>query len=163
MKPNKITLEQSLLNELFEYKNGQLIWKNRPIKLKHLIGKIAGCLHHSGYRTIRINGINYPAHRLVWIFHYGSIDELLEIDHINGIKDDNSIENLRLVTAKENCYNRSKLNAKGYSWNKNTNKWQASIWVNGALKYLGSFVEEQMARNAYLEACSQYHMIKDKA
>lgn len=159
MKAKKITLEQSLLKELFEYKDGQLVWKYKPYNLQHLIGKIAGGLHGSGYRNIKIGSVSYPAHRLMWIYHNGSIDENLQIDHINGIKDDNRIENLRLVTAQQNAYNRSRLNAKGYSWNKKDKKWQASIWLNGSLKYLGSFVDEQEARNVYLKACSQYHII----
>lgn len=159
MKANKITLEQALLKELFEDKDGQLVWKTKPNNLKHLIGKIAGCLHKSGYRTVKIGQTSYPAHRLMWIYHNGSIDESLQVDHINGNKDDNRIENLRLVTAQQNCYNRSRLNSKGYSWNKKDKRWQASIWLNGSLKYLGSFVDEQQAREVYLKACSQHHIL----
>ena len=144
MKPNNITLEQSLLQEIFEYKDGDLIRKN----------KVAGCLHKSGYRQIKVNNVIYPAHRLIWIFHNGSIDENMQIDHINGIKDDNRIENLRLVTAQQNSWNRSRLNSKGYTWNKDLNKWQASIWVNGKMNYLGLYANEQDARNVYLEQCS---------
>jgi hypothetical protein len=162
MKANNITFNQDFLKELFDYKNNKLIWKTRPLKLKHLIGKVAGCIHHSGYRIIKINDVIYPSHRLVWVYHYGSIDENLQIDHINGNKDDNSIENLRLVTSQENCFNRSKLKSKGYSWNKNSNKWQASIWLEGAAKYLGSFANEQDARNAYLLACNEHHTLEGK-
>ena len=147
MKPNNITLEQSLLQEIFEYKDGDLIRKN----------KVAGCLHKSGYRQIKVNNVIYPAHRLIWIFHNGSIDENMQIDHINGIKDDNRIENLRLVTAQQNSWNRSRLNSKGYTWNKDVNKWQASIWVNGKMNYLGLYANEQDARNVYLEQCSIHH------
>lgn len=162
MKANKITLEQDLLKELFDYKDNELVWKTRPSSLKRLIGVIAGCVHHSGYRVIKINNTIYAAHRLIWIYHNGSIDENLQIDHINGIKTDNNINNLRLVSAQSNCYNRSRLNAKGYSWNKQTNKWQASIYLNGILKYLGSFIHEQDARSAYLLACSQHHIMESK-
>ena len=160
MKPNNITFEQDVLKELFNYKDNQLVWKTRPLKLKYLIGRLAGTIHYSGYRSIKINDVMYPAHRLIWVYHYGSIDKDMEIDHINGVKDDNDINNLRLVTAQENCYNRSRLNAKGYSWNKNTNKWQASIWLDSKLKYLGSFVSEDMARASYLEAVNKYHIIQ---
>jgi hypothetical protein len=147
MKPNKITLEQSFLKEIFEYKDGDLIRKD----------KVAGCLHKAGYRQIKINNLIYPAHRLVWVYHNGSINENMQIDHINGIKYDNRIENLRLVTAQENCFNRSRLNAKGYTWNKDVSKWQASIWVKGKMKYLGLFSNERDARNAYLDNCKIYH------
>jgi len=147
MKPNKITLEQSLLKNIFEYKDGNLMRKN----------KIAGSLHKSGYRQIKINNVIYPAHRLIWIFCNGSIDENMQIDHINGIKDDNRIENLRLVTAQQNCFNRSKLTAKGYTWNKNVKKWQASIWLNGKMNYLGLYSNEKDARNVYLEQSKIHH------
>lgn len=46
-------------------------------------------------------------------------------------------------------------------WNKQTNKWQASIFLKGILKYLGSFINEQDARNAYLLACNQHHVIQE--
>jgi hypothetical protein len=147
MKPNKITLEQSLLKKIFEYKDGDLIRKD----------KVAGCLHKAGYRQIKVNNVIYPAHRLVWVYHNGSIDENMQIDHINGIKDDNKIENLRLVTAQQNCFNRSRLNAKGYTWNKDVKKWQSSIYLNGKMKYLGLFSNEQDARNSYLDNCKVHH------
>jgi hypothetical protein len=147
MKPNNITLEQSLLQKIFEYKDGDLIRKN----------KVAGCLHKSGYRQIKVNNVNYPAHRLIWIFHNGSIDENMQIDHINGIKDDNRIENLRIVTAQQNSWNRSRLTAKGYTWNKDVKKWQASIWINGKLNYLGLYANELDARNVYLANCKLHH------
>jgi len=159
MKAKEINIEISLLHKLFDYVDGQLVWKEKPSNLKHLIGKVAGCLHRSGYRNIKIKNNIYPAHRLIWIYHHGNCRSDMQIDHINGLKDDNRIENLRLVTNQENCFNRSRLNAKGYTWNKDVKKWQASIWVENKLKYLGLFNEEQDARNAYLNACSINHKI----
>jgi hypothetical protein len=150
MKAKKISLTQYVLKDLFDYKEGNLFRKN---------GAVAGGLHKSGYRQIKINDIQYPAHRLIWIYHYGSINEDLQIDHINGVKNDNRLENLRLVTVQQNCYNRSKLKAKGYSWSINNKKWQASIWLNGKSKYLGSFLNELDARNAYLSECLTHHKI----
>jgi hypothetical protein len=159
MKPNKITLEQSLLHEMFDYKDGDLVWKNKPYNLVHLNGKVAGCLHKTGYRQIKIGTTLYPAHRLMWIYHNGSIDENMQIDHINNIKHDNRIENLRLVTAQQNCFNRSKFNAKGYCWSKAAQKWQATISVNSKNKYLGQFTSEIDARNAYLEQAKILHLM----
>jgi hypothetical protein len=158
MKSKINAFAQDQLRDLFDYENGQLVWKNPPKKSSHLTGKIAGTIHKSGYRQIRIDGVGYPAHRIIWIYHNGSINDDLQIDHINGNKDDNAIENLRLVTAQQNCYNRSRLNAKGYTWSKRDNKWQAGIWLNGKLKYLGLFISEQEARNIYLQFCSKYHI-----
>lgn len=159
MKPKKISLEQSLLHEMLDYKDGNLVWKGKKDNLAHLNGKIAGSMHKSGYRQIKFGQTLYPAHRIMWIYHNGSIDENLQIDHINGIKDDNRIENLRLVTHQQNSFNRSRLNAKGYTWNKLNNKWQASIYLNKKSTYLGSFLTEEDARNAYLKSCAIHHLI----
>lgn len=140
---------------MFDYQDGNLVWKSVHPKRNHLLGQVAGCIHKSGYRVIRIGGKGYPAHRLVWIFVHGLINDFLQIDHIDGDKLNNDIKNLRLVTAKVNCLNRSRHKAKGYTWNKAAKKWQASIQIDGRTKYLGSFFEEQDARSAYLAAFKQ--------
>jgi hypothetical protein len=160
MKPNKITLEQSLLHEMLDYQDGQLVWKNKKDNLAHLNGKVAGCMHKSGYRQIKFGQTLYPAHRIMWIYHNGSIDENMQIDHINGVKNDNRIENLRLVTAQQNCFNRSKFNAKGYCWNKTSQKWQATITLNGKNKHLGLFASEEDARKVYLDSVQNLHLMQ---
>jgi len=160
MKPKIISLEQSLLKEMFDYQDGNLVWKSVHPKCNYLLGKVAGCVHKSGYRVIKINDKIYTAHRLIWVYFHGSINDMLQIDHIDGNKLNNNIDNLRLVTAEVNCLNRSKHNAKGYSWNKHTKKWQASIMTNGKLKYLGLFVDEEEARSVYLEAFKQKEMAR---
>jgi len=160
MKPNKITLEQSLLHEMLDYQDGQLVWKNKKHNLAHLNGIVAGCMHKSGYRQIKFGQTMYPAHRIMWIYHNGSIDENMQIDHINGIKTDNRIENLRLVTAQQNCFNRSKLTAKGYCWNKAAQKWQATITVGKKNKHLGLFTNEEDARKAYLDNAQNLHLMQ---
>ena len=78
-----------------------------------------------------------------------------QIDHINGIKDDNRICNLRSVTNQQNCFNRT--NAKGYTWNKRHSKWMSKIKVNSKTINLGYYNTEQEARNAYLAAKEIYH------
>ena len=157
MKPNKLPLSQADILNCLEYKNGALIWKNKKANLARLNGKEAGVIHRSGYRFIKFGNQMYPAHRIVWVYHNGGIDDNLQIDHVNGIKNDNCIENLRLVTAQQNCFNRSRLKAKGYTWNKAMNKWQASIFVSGKNKFLGLFANEKDARNVYLDNCKIYH------
>ena len=74
-----------------------------------------------------------------------------EVDHINRIKTDNRLENLHYVTSCENQWNRYFVeNAKGYY--RHRNKWMAKICINGKVKYLGVFDNEEDARQAYLEA-----------
>jgi hypothetical protein len=77
-------------------------------------GKRFGFVEEKGYIKGNLNKKTYREHRLVWIWHYGDIPENLQIDHINRIKTDNRIENLRLVTHSENNKNRNpyKINKK---------------------------------------------------
>ncbi|MEM5588393.1 HNH endonuclease signature motif containing protein [Enterobacter hormaechei] len=65
-----------------------------------------------GYRQValRLDGKQYQlkAHRVAWILAHGAIPHGKQIDHINGIRDDNRLCNLRLVTQRENDQNRRK-------------------------------------------------------
>ncbi|HHX7365802.1 TPA: HNH endonuclease signature motif containing protein [Enterobacter hormaechei] len=112
-----------------------------------------------GYRQValRLDGKQYQlkAHRVAWILAHGAIPHGKQIDHINGIRDDNRLCNLRLVTQRENDQNRRK--ARGYSWNKGCSKWEAYIRVDGVLRHLGLFTTEAAARAAYLKAKVRYH------
>jgi hypothetical protein len=73
------------------------------------VGSKAGYLHKQGYTVIRINGNYFFAHRLVWFVAYGKFPDNM-IDHVNGDKSDNRIENLRDVTNKVNHQNMPKQN-----------------------------------------------------
>ena len=85
------------------------------------------------------------------------------IDHINGIRDDNRIENLRDVSQKINLQNKRNPNANstskflGVCWHKSRNKWQSQIAVNGKDKYLGLFETAELAHEAYLIAKRELH------
>lgn len=161
MTNSQNTITQEYLHYLFEYKDGNLIWKNKSNSLSRIkIGEIAGCIDTYGYRIIRLFKKGYKAHRLIWIYHYGSIDSNLEIDHINEIKDDNRLINLRLVSRQENEFNKSSL--KGYCWCTNEKKYKATIRINRKQIHLGYFKEEKDARNAYLVAKEKYHIIQNR-
>jgi len=112
-----------------------------------------------GYRVLQFlyNGkhINIRAHQFIW---YLATAEVVDcIDHINGIKTDNRISNLRNVTKQENGFNTK---AKGYSWNKATSKWKAQIWIGSKNIHLGLFIQEEDAKQAYLNAKEKYHSIQ---
>ena len=117
----------------------------------------------SGYKSYKIqinckpyllSRIVYKAHNNDWDITDTSSNNL--IDHINNNSLDNRIENLRILTAQENQFNSR---AKGYTWNKKMNKWQAQIMISRKMTYLGAFTEEADAKNAYLEAKEKYHII----
>lgn len=95
-------------------------------------------------------------HRLAWFLHYGEIPKN-QIDHIDGDRTNNKIENLRDVCHQQNQWNRK--NAKGYNWNKKLQKHQAQIRINRKPIHLGVFDKEEDAQNAYLEAKKKYHII----
>jgi hypothetical protein len=151
-------LSQDLLQELFDYKDGQLITKfNRPSNPK---GMAIGCIDKTtGYVRTMVQGTNYRCHRLIWNWHNGDIPQGLVIDHINCNKADNRIENLRLVTLSENQFNR-KNNNKGYFWDKSKSKYKARIGFNNKIKHIGSFHTEQEAHQAYLNAKKELHIIQ---
>jgi hypothetical protein len=98
---------------------------------------------------------NTYGHHFAWYWVYGNVDfEML--DHINQNRSDNRISNLRIVTHQENCFNN---NYKGYSWDKDRNKWKSQIHISGKTIHLGRYNTEQEARDAYLIAKEKYHTI----
>jgi hypothetical protein len=138
---------------------GQFTWKIR-VNTKVPSGSIAGTPHNRGYIHITIKGKKFLAHRLAWMFVHKTFPQSA-IDHINGVRTDNRIENLRTVTHSENLQNQKNPRGKnpylGVSFSKYMNKWLASITVNKFQKNLGYFDTAELAREAYLSAKRIYH------
>ena len=153
----KFNYEYSNIYQLYEYKTKPHEWKERKLSF-----------NTNGYKyfEIRVSNKRYTIllHRLIYWLHnpdWDILDSSIKnnsIDHIDGDKLNNNIENLRLVTNQENCFNRTR--AKGYYWFKKNKKWRADITLNRKTIYLGTFDKEVDARNAYLEAKKKYHIIK---
>jgi hypothetical protein len=124
-------------------------------------GRIAGARHHSGYIDIGYNKKLYRAHRLAWWFVHGHFPNY-SIDHINEVKDDNRLCNLRLDINRENEQNNSKPqcnNTSGYlgvCWNKQKRRWQAQIHYKNKQIYLGLYDIPEEAHEAYLCAKRKY-------
>jgi hypothetical protein len=151
---------QKELRDIFDYckETGRLLWKPRP---RVFAGQPAGCANANGYVRIRLNQSNYWAHRLVWYWHSGNWPKE-EIDHINGRRDDNRIENLRTASRPENRQNTiSKKQRKGglagASFCSYTNRWRATIAKNGKKVSLGRFDTAEEAHEAYLKAKAELH------
>jgi len=136
---NNPIITQKRLHELFDYDGNKLL---RKLKVRPN-PKIAGGYDSAGYICVRVNYKTFKAHRLIWLYVYGEWPKG-EIDHINGIKDDNRIENLRDVSKSINQRNSKmrKNNTSGITgviWDKANSKWLPLIHFDGKPKYLGRF------------------------
>ena len=98
---------------------------------------------------------NCKSHRLAWYIMTGEIAE--QVDHINGIRTDNRFVNLRNVSNQKNSFNRKKV--KGYYWRKDIMKYRSYIKLNYKQIHIGYFDTEEEARQAYLNAKKEYHII----
>lgn len=148
----------SNLDTLFSYdpNTGLLRWKtSSAYRIKP--GDIAGSMNGQGYLLVQINGKKRPVHRIAWEIFHGEISEELKIDHVNGIRHDNRIINLRQVTDAENNKNArlrkdNSSGRTGVSWHKKHNKWLANIRVNGTLRFLEYFSDLDEAIKARSQA-----------
>jgi len=110
-----------------------------------------------GYNTINCCKKQYSRHRII-AYAYLNLDiddTTQEVDHINGDKICNHLDNLRIVSHQINQHNRK--TAKGYCFNKTHKKWQAYIKLNNKNIHLGYFDSEQEARQAYIDAKLIHH------
>jgi hypothetical protein len=153
-------------NDCFSYNSdGSLTWKVRPethfptkkgaVAFNSIYpGKIAGSKIADGYILIGIKGRMVRAHRIVYEMHHGPIPAKMDIDHINGIRSDNRIDNLRIATRSQNLANmqmhpRNTSGAKGVYWHKRAKKWLAQIKSNKKHYYIGLFDTLDSASSAY--------------
>jgi hypothetical protein len=137
-------------HEHFRYEDGQLFWI-RSRKGCSLL-KPAGFRKPDGYIQIGVDYKYHYAHRIIFeMFNY-EIPEGMQVDHIDRNRLNNRLENLRLATNQENQRNKY---AKGFTWNKRFNAFQAQIMVNKKNKNLGYYKTQEEARAAYLTARSK--------
>lgn len=126
----------------YDRETGQLTWIKRRSGIH--VGQVAGSLDKStGYIKIKFDGVHYKAHRLIWFYEHGEMPNDC-IDHINQIKTDNRISNLRLATKKQNkenspIYKNNKSGFRGISWVEPSKKWRAAVSHNKKVIYLGLY------------------------
>lgn len=164
MPKNHPPLTAERLRELLSYdpETGIFLWRvslSRRVALGMTAGTLCG-----GYTLIRICEKAYRAHRLAWLYVHGRwpIDQL---DHINGIRDDNRIANLREANNVEQQQNRAmqRNNTSGHhgvGWCKRDAKWHARIMFKGVRKSLGFFDSLEEASAAYLRAKAELHQFQ---
>ena len=126
----------------------------------NLIGKETKSIDASGYIQVNIGGTICKGHRLAWFIYYGKWPDG-HIDHVNGIRNDNSISNLREVTNAINCQNKrsplpsNKLGVLGVSYNKGA--YRAAVMLNRKQHHLGRFSTVEEASAAYVAAKRLIH------
>jgi|DEB0MinimDraft_6_1074348.scaffolds.fasta_scaffold40712_3 hypothetical protein len=128
------------LRKEFTYQKGKLYrnGKDGLPDFSRLAGGKTGC----GYIVVSINNKQYLAHRVIWKMHGFSLGET--IDHINGNRTDNRIENLRLATKAQNVRNSglrrdNKSGVKGVSYRKASKSWRGQVCFEGKCYSAGSF------------------------
>ena len=129
----------------------------------HLTGIVLKpAVNHKGYLIVQLSlsgsKRNHRIHRLVAEAFIPNPENLPEVDHINGDRQDNRVENLRWVTGSANTRNRevckqatSKYN--GVRLNEQSGKYLASVWMNRKTVHLGTFVKETEAALAFNRFC----------
>ena len=160
-------INQEFLKEYFSYdpETGLFtVIKLTPRNRRSKVGELSGCNHNCGYTSIRVNKKTYLAHRLAWLYIYGEFPKG-HLDHINGIKTDNRICNLRIADDSLNQQNRKAAQSNnktsgmlGVYFEKQRNKYRARIKYDGLTHCLGFFDTKENAHDAYLKAKREHHI-----
>ena len=163
---------QEALN-LFNYDKqyGKIYWKPKNVYNcksekecarwnSRFSNKEVGCLNSHGYRKTKFLNKLVSVHRLIWLMEYGEYPND-QLDHINGNRDDNRIENLRISNPLINMQNRKqnencKSGCSGVYFNKRENKWRAHIKSNKKNIHLGYYIDLNDAVNARKQAEIKY-------
>jgi len=145
----------------YDPETGVFIWLKTTHKAS-AVGTPAGRTSDQGYREIVFGSKKYKAHRLAWLMVYGEWPDG-QIDHINGVRNDNRICNLRVVASAVNTQNQRsvpKHNTTGFlgvHFSKKTGKWRASIKVSMKQVHIGCFDTPEAAHQAYVEKKRELH------
>lgn len=154
-------MDQKRLKELLTYnpETGEFFnLTNRSPNAKK--GGRAGSIQLNGYKTTNLDNKKYLNHRLAWVYVSGEWPKG-EIDHLDGNKVNNSINNLRDVIPQHNKQNikramsHSKRGILGVS--KNHNRYMARIKLDGVPTYIGTYDTEELAHQAYVEFKRKHH------
>lgn len=145
-------LSQFELKKILDYNpiTGIFYWK-----FGRNAGKIAGSDDGEGYIRLVVLGKSYKAHRLAWLYVYGEFPKF-EIDHIDGVRSNNRILNLRDVSHTINIQNRKIGYGAGVYYSKEKMKYFSKIVVNKKSIFLGYFINRTSAKEAHLLAVQKY-------
>ena len=150
---------QKELKKIVTYnpETGVMLWRERPVEMfqserdcktwnNRYFNTPVGSICEGGYVRTEIQGKKYRLHRLVWLYVYGGYPPS-QIDHINCIRDDNRIANLRAVSHQENCNKRKENRHRvvGVDFDKVIKRWVTTLPVEGVVVRLGEFLEKDDA------------------
>lgn len=148
------------IRKIFYYFDGKLFWL-QTINNRAKEDTAAGWVDSRGYIQVRYNNKYYRLARLIWMYHFGEIQDDMVVDHKDGNKLNNNIDNLRLATySQSTCNTVSKENSTGFRGvRKCYNKFSAYIRDPATKKrlYLGSYNSAEEASEAYQAAAESLH------
>ena len=159
MSQTELTAER--LRELLSYDPETGVFRWIKARRAVTVGAIAGGEDGNGYLRIKINETKHLSHRLAWLYIHGEWPAQ-QMDHINGVRHDNRLVNLRQATPGENQQNVSAHRNNpskqlGVDWYKPRNKWRARIKINRKETYLGIFEKLEDAVAARAKAKAELH------
>ena len=150
-------LTQEQVKELFYYFDGSLFYRHKGLRTK--IGQLVGHENGNGYKRVDVNGKKQYVHRLIWVYFYGDIGDKF-VDHIDCNRQNNNIQNLRLVDRSLNGLNRAKARKDSTSGligvssgktKKGTLQFTAKLVIKGQTIYQKNFKTAEDAHKAYIE------------
>jgi hypothetical protein len=149
----RLEISQERVLELFDYDDGKLFHKsnNEPAKIYVTKG------HR--YARIKFDKQEFKLHRIIFLYHKGYLPDI--IDHINGDRYDNQIENLREANTYQNrqnsrIYSTSKSGVKNVYWCKKMNKWKVIMNINGETHIFGYYVDIEEAKQVATSMRDKY-------
>lgn len=155
-------LTAARLRELVHYEPETGVFTWRQSRHGVFAGAVAGAIGKNGYVLFQLDSLTRQAHRLAWLYVHGEWPKQ-NIDHINGVRYDNRIANLRDVSQRVNAENvrtvrpTSKSGVMGVFKGRNPAKWEAAIVVCGKRRYIGVFPTVEEAHAAYVAAKRIHH------
>jgi len=153
----ELTQEYLLRRYKYDKHTGLITRRSAECCNKFKKGSIVGTKKSNGYIQLKINYRSYFAHRVIWMVMHGKWPKN-QIDHINGIRDDNRLSNLREATHAQNMQNAIYSNKTGFRGvRKSGNKFRAQIRYKGKLLSLGTFNTAEDASKAYFNKSKEIH------
>lgn len=156
-----ITFQEAKELFIYDRDTGIIKWRKRTCNRQRK-NLVAGYTSRDGYAYIRFKGKLYGAHRIAMLLAYGFYGDGFQVDHINHVRDDNRLANIRFVTRSDNqrsqsMNSRNTTGVTGVYYHKDTRKYMASIRVDGVQIHLGLFATVEEAAKVRKAAEIKYN------